>query len=254
MTTSRPGGLCIPAPPIRAPAGVERAPMPLALLTDYRWPADTDELHVRFLGGDAALHKQVQSILDAPTGWNALCGMRFVFDNAEAAEIRIAFAPGGSWSQMGRSALAVQKTDPTMNFGWLSPDLDSAEARRVVLHEFGHALGFIHEHLRPDAGIPFDLEKTYAYFAQQDWSREDVDSNVLIPYPLELLTASARYDPRSLMIYALPAEILKDPSYATPYNTVPSETDIAFARAWYGPGPEQPQVNVYLPNIMRGAP
>ena len=33
-----------------------------------------------------------------------------------------------------------------MSFGWLSQDLPEDQFRAVVLHEFGHALGLIHEH------------------------------------------------------------------------------------------------------------
>lgn len=33
-----------------------------------------------------------------------------------------------------------------MHFGWLRDDTDDVEWRRVVVHEFGHALGAIHEH------------------------------------------------------------------------------------------------------------
>jgi len=39
--------------------------------------------------------------------------------------------------------------EPTMNYGWLKDDTDDVEYRRVVIHEFGHALGAIHEHQNP---------------------------------------------------------------------------------------------------------
>ena len=43
-----------------------------------------------------------------------------------------------------------------MNYGWLTPDSDDDELRRVVLHEFGHALGLIHEHQNPEGGIEWN--------------------------------------------------------------------------------------------------
>jgi hypothetical protein len=66
------------------------------------------------------------------------------------AEIRISFQQSGSWSAVGTDALVEEyfpKTEPTMNFGWLKPGLAEEEYLGVVLHEFGHALGMIHEHL-----------------------------------------------------------------------------------------------------------
>ncbi len=46
--------------------------------------------------------------------------------------------------------------------GWLEPDTPNDEYRRVVLHEFGHALGGIHEHQSPASGvIPWDKPKVY---------------------------------------------------------------------------------------------
>ena len=38
-----------------------------------------------------------------------------------------------------------------MNYGWLEPDTSTREYQRVVRHEFGHALGMIHEHQNPAA-------------------------------------------------------------------------------------------------------
>ena len=40
-----------------------------------------------------------------------------------------------------------------MNYGWIDADSPEEELRSVVLHEFGHALGLIHEHQNPLSGI-----------------------------------------------------------------------------------------------------
>lgn len=53
-----------------------------------------------------------------------------------------------------------------MNYGWLYPDTPDQEYSRVVLHEFGHALGAIHEHQHPEAAIPWDKPKVYEYYAR----------------------------------------------------------------------------------------
>jgi hypothetical protein len=44
------------------------------------------------------------------------------------AQIRISFsADEGSWSYIGTDCLGIEKTEPTMNFGWLKDDTDADE-------------------------------------------------------------------------------------------------------------------------------
>jgi len=45
-----------------------------------------------------------------------------------------------------------------MNYGWLRDDTQDEEYSRVVLHEFGHALGCIHEHQQPKFGRVWDKQ------------------------------------------------------------------------------------------------
>ena len=82
--------------------------------------------------------------------------LRFEWVESGPAEIRIAFRQGnGSWSHLGTFCRQITDDDePTMNYGWLTPDSDDVELRSVVLHEFGHALGLIHEHQNPDGEQP----------------------------------------------------------------------------------------------------
>ena len=83
-------------------------------------------------------------------------------------QVRIAFLPGqGSWSGVGTDALdesAFPKTDPTMNFGWLEDETDATGYERVVVHEFGHALGCVHEHQSPNEKLQWNVPKVYASF------------------------------------------------------------------------------------------
>ena len=46
-----------------------------------------------------------------------------------------------------------------MNLGWIHDSKSEDELRSVVLHEFGHALGAVHEHESPYASIPWNKEK-----------------------------------------------------------------------------------------------
>ena len=94
---------------------------------------------------------------------------------APKPRIRISFAPGGSSSYIGLDAFVVPKDRPTMKLGWLKPATPDEEYDRVVLHEFGHALGAIHEHQSPHGGIPWDRAKVIAYYSGNPnyWDRAE---------------------------------------------------------------------------------
>jgi hypothetical protein len=110
------------------------------------------------------------------------------FVAAGEAEIRIAFmANDGSWSTVGRDALNrayFPAHQPTMNYGWLTESTSDDEYSRVVLHEFGHALGYIHEHQAARFIRLWNKEAVYRYFSGSPnfWSKEDIDHNVLQKY------------------------------------------------------------------------
>lgn len=96
------------------------------------------------------------------------------------AEIRIAFEQGaGSWSYIGTDCLNIPKSKPTMNLGWLTPTTSHAETKRVVLHEFGHALGLAASNQSPTANIPWNKQATYDYYQKTSgWTKQQVDTNL----------------------------------------------------------------------------
>jgi serralysin len=132
----------------------------LALGTDKKWkPGRT--LRVRFLDGEPIVQQKVAAIARQ---WSQHANIRFSFGNDPRAEIRISFQQTGNWSARGTDALLVPQDQPTMNYDSLRPDTRDAEYARVVLHEFGHVLGCIHEHLHPEAGIAWNKEAVYRYY------------------------------------------------------------------------------------------
>jgi serralysin len=179
--------------------------------------------------GDAAvIEPRVRAIAEE---WTRHSNLALLWVDGPAA-IRIAFENSGSWSFIGTQCLA-EAENATMNFGWLSPDLDEAAFRSVVLHEFGHALGMIHEHQNPSAKIQWNRDAVYAYYARDPnrWSRADVDRNLFETYDPKL-TQFTDCDPRSIMMYPIPPEHL-DAGDPVGWNTELSDADKAFIASLY---------------------
>lgn len=203
-------------------------------------------LAVKFLDGSPAVQAKVQAIARE---WEAIANLKLVFVTSGNAQIRISFAEQGfSWSTVGTDALTVGASQATMNYGWLEPDTPLREYQRVVRHEFGHALGMIHEHQNPDATgkIPWDKPKVYAYYAQQGWTRDSVDFNIFEVYS-EDSTNHSSYDPTSIMQYAVPDELTVG-SFSIGWNTEFSAADIAFMKRQY------PKAAPALTEITPGTP
>jgi serralysin len=202
----------------------------LAAVTDRIWEAG-QTLRVRFNGGSAALRLRVQRVAEE---WRPHANVRFIFvADDQPAEIRIGFVSGdGSWSLIGRDALLVPASSQTMNFGWLADDTADDELRRVVLHEFGHALGLIHEHQSPVASIRWDVPKVYAWYSKNlGWDEATVNANLLTKYDAATTNYSA-YDPTSIMQYPVSASLTLDGTEIG-WNINLSSMDQAAIRAWY---------------------
>ena len=179
--------------------------------------------------GDAAIiERRVRAIAEE---WKEHANLVFRW-NEPNASIRIAFENSGSWSFIGTECLA-QAEGATMNFGWLSPDLDDRAFRSVVLHEFGHALGMIHEHQSPSAKINWNREAVYAYYEGEPnhWSPAEVERNLFETYDTESTQFTA-FDPHSIMMYPIPAEH-RDDGDPVGWNTELSDADKTFVEGLY---------------------
>ncbi len=208
--------------------GVASSPLSMALVTGKKW-LNGRTLHVRFLGGSPQVQAKVQQFA---VQWCDFANLGIVFDNRPDAEIRIAFGPTGSWSYIGTDNLSIAANQPTMNFGWFGPGTSDDEYSRTVLHEFGHALGCIHEHQHPDNDIPWDREATYRYYQRTNgWDRAKVDRNVFQRYARSQ-TQFSQFDKASIMEYPVD-ESLTLGNYSVGWNRQLSATDKTFIASSY---------------------
>ncbi len=215
--------------------GPGRARMAIVVASEWK-PGTT--LHVKFLDGDKVVKQKVEMVAH---GWEDHANIRFAFDDRPDAQIRISFLQEGSWSYIGKDALQIAAKEPTMNYGWLKPDTEDQEYSRVVLHEFGHSIGAIHEHQSPGVTIPWDKNAVYAYYALQGWSHADTDQNVLIPYSPEGMQFSM-FDRKSIMLYAVDNRLTIG-DWEVGWNTELSEQDKSFIRSRY-PFEEKPMAEL----------
>lgn len=120
-----------------------------------------------------------------------------------------------------------------MNYGWFDDSTPDLEFSRTILHEFGHALGAIHEHQHPVAGIPWNRPVVYEYYKRtQGWSKADVDSQLFAKYNRTSLNMSA-YDRKSIMHYPIDPALLLDAKAAVGWNLALSADDKAFMKKMY---------------------
>ena len=214
--------------PANAPQFDPDNPLEGAAQTRWLWPGGAT-ISVCFLEGDPAVHKRIEPIAHE---WSEYANITFNFVKGPRADIRIAFDPkGGSWSYLGVQSNGFWLFNrPSMNYGWLKPETKEQEYRRVVLHEFGHALGLVHEHLSPSVTIPWDEAKVIEYFRRTNgWSEKDTRFQVLNRVKADRFT---RFDRDSIMLYHFPAELTTDGS-STPWNTELSATDKQFIAQLY---------------------
>ena len=175
-------------------------------------------LRVRFIGGTAAQQKKAK---EQALWWTQFANLKFDFNNAPDAEIRVTFDPeDGAWSYVGTDNRGIPLDEPTMNLGFL----DGGTAG----HEFGHAIGMAHEHQNPAGGIEWNEAKVLQDLAgpPNNWTPEMIRHNVLDKYRVDQIRGTA-FDPDSIMLYFFPGTWVKS-GVGTHANEVISKVDRAY--------------------------
>ncbi|MBI3673786.1 MAG: hypothetical protein HY245_10280 [Rhizobiales bacterium] len=159
--------------------------------------------------------------------------------NGRESQIRVAYEKPGYWSLLGQNGVVYAKQEEaTLNLEGFDKATDMAafdkpEVQGVILHEFGHALGFLHEHQSPlsDCSNQFNWDYIVKYLEgpPNNWDEATIKFN-MAPYAGDDLKLMATdFDPQSVMLYYFPAEYYlkgKDSScYIQSSNNTISPTD-----------------------------
>ena len=180
-----------PPPPPGVPEDVELI-LPLDAVGNVNKIWRKNDLAVFFM----QRHEQEGEILALASVWSQHCAVQFhqVFD-AQKSDIRIDFKNSGSWSYIGTDSMYIPKESQTMNLGHID--------RSGVLHEFGHALGLIHEHQSPfEGGFEWNRDAVIKSMMGPPnyWDLDRIENNFFMRYKRSDLDGT-KYDTKSIMHY-----------------------------------------------------
>jgi hypothetical protein len=165
--------------------------------------------------------------------WSRAGNIFFTFVNtAEKSDIRIKFTSDpqiSSVSVIGKLALFEPKDQPTMTLS-IPPGTSQRDADFTILHELGHALGFLHEHSSPNCVIQWNKRRVRCAYAHVSY--EELVINIFRREdPVD--TDASPFDPESVMMYGVAAELMVGATRDIPQPTRLSTTDHEWMLRFY---------------------
>ena len=199
----------------------------------HLWPTDKQFLIVRFQNGTTSDQNLVKYLVEKHYHTIPM-RIRFKFLEMETvghSDIRLEFT---TWSEcyIGRSA--EKRPRETTMWVNLHSKIQNHEERQTqtqasVLHEFGHALGMVHEHTHPDCKANWNYRVLQA---KSGWDAKRVYDNFNVRQPSRRLK-STPYDPKSIMHYPIEQGDTHNVVDLIPKNSELSSGDREFLTALY---------------------
>jgi serralysin len=186
------------------------------------------KLSVAFLGQES-VPGLIEAIKRIATRWTENTSIEFVFQEApnQASDIRVKFDESGTyWSLVGTTSSATSSSGASMNLGFDQQTfLNPKELERLILHEFGHALGLAHEH--QNKALVFNENEAIAYFRSHGLGHLS-DANIKRQFeklgPEEIDERSTEFDVDSIMLYSFPESVATPTKYNYVLSTLDKET------------------------------
>lgn len=165
------------------------------------------KVYVYFFDDDGNLRDQILKIANS---WMPYSGVQFIKSStAKNSDIRVSFRTKGWWSYVGTQCSTVGKDSVTLSLDslYLYP---ASKIKTVVLHEFGHSIGLLHEHQHPFINIKWNRPALYAYY-KRTYNVDSVwvNTNVIDKYS-GLSGIYCEPDIHSIMMYEIPEELTED--------------------------------------------